>query len=609
MDVLTGDGRGRHRARRRRARATCSTAFPNSYGSLGYALRLRIELEPVSRTSRCGTCGSTTLDAVARRRSARSARPASTTASRSTSSTAPCSAPAECYLTLGSWADDAPYASATTPGQQIYYRSIQQRAGGLPDRPRLPLALGHRLVLVLAGLRRAEPAGPAARGRKRWRRSDVYWRLVALERRYGVMAGSTPGAGRPAREEVVQDVEIPVDRLAGLPRLLPPRDRHRAGVAVPAAAARPGRRVGALPARARPALRQRRLLVDGGAARRASTTATTTALIEARSRELGGRKSLYSTAFYDERRRSGRTYGGAAYDVLKKTLRPGRPVARPVRQDGPRPLTSEEQATMTLARCSCELVGAAARHSRFAAYDGSAAGPADAAARVELQLAERALRYLVTAPGDARPRPRLRHAATSTIRGRPVRRADGCWTGASASCPGRSGCACSRDLGPRALRRPAAAAGGVRRRAGCAARLRHSKARDAAAISHHYDVSNRFYEWVLGPSMAYTCAVYPTADVDARGGAGRQVRPGRRKLGLQPGMRLLDVGCGWGGMVRHAAQHYGVTALGVTLSRQQAEWAQTAIASDGLAERRRGAAPGLPRRRRERLRRGLARSA
>jgi cyclopropane-fatty-acyl-phospholipid synthase len=113
---------------------------------------------------------------------------------------------------------------------------------------------------------------------------------------------------------------------------------------------------------------------------------------------------------------------------------------------------------------------------------------------------------------------------------------------------------------------------------------RHSKARDSAAIAHHYDVSNRFYEWVLGPSMTYTCAVYPCDDATLEEAQWEKHDLIARKLGLEPGMRLLDVGCGWGGMVMHAAREHGVQALGVTLSRQQAEWAQKRIADDGLSK-------------------------
>jgi cyclopropane-fatty-acyl-phospholipid synthase len=113
---------------------------------------------------------------------------------------------------------------------------------------------------------------------------------------------------------------------------------------------------------------------------------------------------------------------------------------------------------------------------------------------------------------------------------------------------------------------------------------RHSKGRDASAISHHYDVSNTFYEWVLGPSMAYTCACYPREDASLEEAQAYKHDLVARKLGLRTGMRLLDVGCGWGGMVRHAAREYGVKALGVTLSRQQAEWAQRKIEDESLTD-------------------------
>ncbi|WP_067814439.1 class I SAM-dependent methyltransferase [Actinomadura kijaniata] len=114
--------------------------------------------------------------------------------------------------------------------------------------------------------------------------------------------------------------------------------------------------------------------------------------------------------------------------------------------------------------------------------------------------------------------------------------------------------------------------------------LRHSKRRDAKAISHHYDVSNTFYEWVLGPSMAYTCACFPEEHSTLEEAQFHKHDLVAKKLGLKPGMRLLDVGCGWGGMVMHAAKEYGVKALGVTLSKQQAEWAQKAIADRGLSD-------------------------
>ncbi len=111
---------------------------------------------------------------------------------------------------------------------------------------------------------------------------------------------------------------------------------------------------------------------------------------------------------------------------------------------------------------------------------------------------------------------------------------------------------------------------------------RHSQERDADAIHHHYDVSNTFYEYVLGPSMTYTCAVFPTEDASLAEAQAHKYDLICRKLDLKPGQRLLDIGCGWGGMVRHAAKHYGVKALGVTLSREQASWAAEEIKRQGL---------------------------
>ena len=113
--------------------------------------------------------------------------------------------------------------------------------------------------------------------------------------------------------------------------------------------------------------------------------------------------------------------------------------------------------------------------------------------------------------------------------------------------------------------------------------LRHSRTRDAKAIQHHYDVSNTFYEWVLGPSMTYTCACYPHADATLEEAQANKYRLVFDKLRLKAGDRLLDVGCGWGSMVRYAGRR-GVKTTGITLSAEQAAWAQKAIAEEGLTE-------------------------
>jgi cyclopropane-fatty-acyl-phospholipid synthase len=114
---------------------------------------------------------------------------------------------------------------------------------------------------------------------------------------------------------------------------------------------------------------------------------------------------------------------------------------------------------------------------------------------------------------------------------------------------------------------------------------RHSKRRDAGAISHHYDVSNRFYRWVLGEAMTYSCAYFPTPDTSLDDAQRAKYDLICRKLGLERGGRLLDVGCGWGGMVMHAALSFGVRAVGITVSRSQADLAAKRVAEAGLADR------------------------
>ncbi len=112
---------------------------------------------------------------------------------------------------------------------------------------------------------------------------------------------------------------------------------------------------------------------------------------------------------------------------------------------------------------------------------------------------------------------------------------------------------------------------------------RHSRARDAAAIAHHYDVSNEFYRIVLGPSLTYSCAVWTDTTTTLEEAQANKYELICRKLGLVPGMRLLDIGCGFGGMLLHAAQHHGVEAVGVTLSSAQAELARRRVEELGLS--------------------------
>jgi cyclopropane-fatty-acyl-phospholipid synthase len=114
---------------------------------------------------------------------------------------------------------------------------------------------------------------------------------------------------------------------------------------------------------------------------------------------------------------------------------------------------------------------------------------------------------------------------------------------------------------------------------------RHTRARDAAAIAHHYDISNDFYRVVLGETMTYSCAYFSRPDMSLDDAQRTKYDVICRKLGLRPAMRLLDVGCGWGGMTIHAAKRYGVSAVGITLSEKQADLARKRVAEAGVADR------------------------
>jgi len=144
----------------------------------------------------------------------------------------------------------------------------------------------------------------------------------------------------------------------------------------------------------------------------------------------------------------------------------------------------------------------------------------------------------------------------------------------------RLAAAALRVAGPRALRRPPIPAS----EAAPAGRL-HSMRRDRASVRHHYDVSNRFYELLLGPSLVYSCAYFADAADSLECAQERKLELICRKLRLQPGERLLDIGCGWGSLVLHAAARHGVRAVGVTLSEPQAELARRRIEAAGLSDR------------------------
>ncbi|MFF4650595.1 class I SAM-dependent methyltransferase [Streptomyces sp. NPDC001380] len=235
-----------------------------------------------------------------------------------------------------------------------------------------------------------------------------------------------------------------------------------------------------------------------------------------------------------------------------------------------------------------ELLGGALP-IRIRAWDGSEAGPADAPAVV--LRSRRALRRLLWYPGEL-------GIAEAYITGELDVDGD---LGEGLSRVWRAarerGVAGPPRLGPRELARAAGTAlrlGAVgprpaspSGRAGLTGAL-HSKARDRAAISHHYDLSNDFYALLLDRHMAYSCGYWTQEE-----GPGYGLEDAQRdkldlvcrKLGLREGMRLLDVGCGWGALVVHAASEYGVRATGVTLSAQQHAYVSKRVADLGLADR------------------------
>ncbi|CAN5524528.1 class I SAM-dependent methyltransferase [soil metagenome] len=225
---------------------------------------------------------------------------------------------------------------------------------------------------------------------------------------------------------------------------------------------------------------------------------------------------------------------------------------------------------------------------RFIAYDGSAAGPEDA--EITLELAnQRGLQYLVTAPGDlglARAYVAGDLVVHGAHPGNPYEAMQKIKDHTKFRTPSASELiTIIRGLGLSNLKPPPPPPQEhLPRWRRVMEGLRHSMTRDAEAIAHHYDVSNAFYEMVLGPSMAYTCAVYPSDTATLEEAQFEKFDLVARKLDLKPGMRLLDVGCGWGGMVRHAAKEYGVKALGVTLSQEQASYAKSMLDREGLSD-------------------------
>ena len=226
---------------------------------------------------------------------------------------------------------------------------------------------------------------------------------------------------------------------------------------------------------------------------------------------------------------------------------------------------------------------------RLQAWDGSVAGPEDAPL-VVLRSPD-ALRRLLWHPGEL-------GAAQAYVTGElDVPEQDG-WDLSSALT---HAFAVGAERGLSGVRRsPRAVIDALRTAAGLGALGRppappasqaqikgrlHSLARDRSAISHHYDLSNEFYSLILEPQMAYSCGYHATPDTPLEEAQRAKLDLVCTKLGLEPGMRMLDVGCGWGSLSLHAAEHFGAQVTGVTIAAEQKKFIDARIAERGLSDR------------------------
>jgi cyclopropane-fatty-acyl-phospholipid synthase len=231
---------------------------------------------------------------------------------------------------------------------------------------------------------------------------------------------------------------------------------------------------------------------------------------------------------------------------------------------------------MTLVRLVHELLGPDAPVA-VQLPDGTVVGPSGAPARLVFRSPD-GLRRLLTAPGEL-GFARAYVAGELDVVG-DIYAALALQERLSGTLGLRQWAAVARAMGPAGLRPLPPPAEEARLRG-----IRHSRKRDSAAIAHHYDISNRFYRLVLGPSLTYSCALFSEPSDTLEDAQAAKHELVCAKLGLEEGMRLLDVGCGWGSMLLHAAGEHGVSAVGVTLSRAQAELAHERVAEAGLGDR------------------------
>jgi cyclopropane-fatty-acyl-phospholipid synthase len=222
---------------------------------------------------------------------------------------------------------------------------------------------------------------------------------------------------------------------------------------------------------------------------------------------------------------------------------------------------------------------------RLKAWDGSTAGPVDAPLVVlnsvdavrrllwrpgELGAAQAYVTGEIDVPGD------LDHALTHAFA---VAKERGLGGGRPAVTAIVQAVRAAAGVG--ALGRPPAAPASQARLRG---RL-HSRLRDRSAISFHYDLSNEFYSLVLEPQMAYSCGYHSSPDQPLEAAQLDKLSLVCRKLGLEPGMTLLDVGCGWGSLSLHAAEHFGARVTGITIAAEQKRFIDARIRERGLEDR------------------------
>jgi cyclopropane-fatty-acyl-phospholipid synthase len=217
---------------------------------------------------------------------------------------------------------------------------------------------------------------------------------------------------------------------------------------------------------------------------------------------------------------------------------------------------------------------------KIAAFDGSAAGDLQSENVLEIK-SPLALRYILSHPGDL-GLARAYITKQLDVRGDIHATLMALRNYVKSPTPIDSLAKLTFSVGPTALVRPELPAEEAppRYRRG----LLHSLTRDKSAIEHHYDVSNTFYSYILGPTMVYSCAVFADVSRSLEEAQREKVDLICRKLDLRPGMKLLDVGCGWGTLVLHAAKEYGVEAIGVTLSKNQVAYALERINRANLEE-------------------------